>query len=230
MAQSKKPHKAPEEQIEKTLGKGEEFFQKNAKMLVTVLAVIVVLVGGYFAYTYLLAKPKADKAAEEMFVAQQLFGEGSFDIALNGDGVNAGFLDVVDSYGGTNSGRLAAHYAGICYMKLGDPDSALQYLEKYKAVKGAPAALINAQNYGLRGDIYADRGELKKAEELYAKAVGAADNILTTPFFLKKSAEVYAQQGDYAKALEACNRIKNEYGSSLEARDIDKYIGALEQM
>mgnify|MGYP003623389983 FL=1 len=230
MAQSKKPHKAPEEQIEKTLGKGEEFFQKNAKTLMIILIAIIVVVGGYFAYTYFIALPKAQKAADEMFVAEQLFGEGAYDTALNGDGANAGLLDVVDTYGGTKPGKLAAHYAGICYIKLGDNDSALTYLEKYKPAKGAPATIINAQNFGLRGDIYADRGDLNKAAELYGKEAEAGDNILTTPHFLKKSAEVYTELGNYAKALEACKRIKDQYGSSLEARDIDKYIGALEQM
>ena len=163
-------------------------------------------------------------------MAEQLVGEGEYDTALNGDGANAGLLDVVDTYGGTKPGKLAAHYAGICYIKLGDNDSALTYLEKYKPAKGAPATIINAQNFGLRGDIYADRGDLNKAAELYGKAAEAGDNILTTPHFLKKSAEVYTELGNYAKALEACKRIKDQYGSSLEARDIDKYIGALEQM
>lgn len=230
MAQGKKKQQATEEKIEDTLSRGEQFFRQNAKKLVTVLAVAVVIVGAFFAYHYLLARPKAQKAAEEMYVAEQMFAEGDFALALSGDGANMGFLDIVDSYGGTKPGKLAAHYAGICYLKAGDQDSALEYLNKYKLAKGAAAAIVNAQNWGLRGDIYADRGDFGKAGDMYAKAVKAADNILTTPYFLKKSADVYAQQGDYKKALEACNRIKNEYGTSLEARDIDKYIGALEQM
>lgn len=234
MAKSKKPAQkkgapATEEKIENALGKTEKFFQDNTKTLLIVLAIVVVLVGGYFGYVHFISNPRAEKAAESMFVAEQLFAAGDFETALNGDGDNAGFLEVVDNYGSTRPGRLAAHYAGICYIKTGDNDSALEYLAKYKPAKGAPAAIVNAQNFGLRGDIYVQNGNYTEAAKLYAKAVEAGNNVLTTPYFLKKSAEVYEQLGDYDKAIDACRRIKNEFQASMEARDIDKYIGALEQ-
>lgn len=239
MAKSKKPTKpaakkgyaaqAPEEKIEGALDRTEQFLRDNGKLLLTILAVAVLLVGGYFAYTYLHAHPRADRAANEMFVAEQIFAEGDFETALNGDGNNAGFIEIVDNYGRTRPGRLAAHYAGICYYKLGDMDSALEYLVKYRSAKGATAAVINAQNYGLQGDIYSDMGEYARALDLYNKAVAAGNNILTTPFFLKKSAEMNIQLGNNARAREAYERIKREFGNSVEARDIDKYIGALEQ-
>lgn len=231
-AKSKKSGKsnAPEEKIESALGKTEKFLQDYSKQLLTALIVVLVLVGGYFGYVHLIAQPRAEKAAENMFVAEQLFAQGDFETALNGDGNNPGFLEITDNYGGTRPGRLAAHYAGICYLKLGDADSALDYLAKYKPAKGSTAAVINAQNFGLRGDVYAQRGDLNKALDLYKKAVDAGNNILTTPYFLKKSAEIYTRQGNHEKALEACYKIKNQYGGSIEARDIDKYIGALEQL
>lgn len=93
---------------------------------------MVIVVGGYFAYEYLVKRPRAVKAAEMMFVAEQLFAAEDYTAALEGDGSNAGFLDVVSQYGATRPGRLAAHYAGVCYMKLGDFDSAMEYLNKYK--------------------------------------------------------------------------------------------------
>ncbi len=219
----------PEVKIENALDKTEMFFQKNIKQLITALIVVVVLVGGYFAYSYLIAKPRVEKAAEMMFVAEQMFAAGEYNTALEGDGSNAGFIDVVDQYGSTRPGRLAAHYAGVCYMKLGDADAAMQYLTKYKSVKGAPGVIINAQNYGLQGDIYVDKGDYAKAAELYEKAVKAADNVLTTPYYLRKLAYVRAEQGNTAAAIEACRRIKSNYPSSLEARDIDKLIGEFGQ-
>lgn len=231
MAQTpKKPdYVDPEEKIESAIDKTELFFQKNAKQLLTWLTVVVVLVGGYFAYEYLFARPRAVKVAEMMFVAEQLFVEENFDQALNGDGVNPGFAEVVERYGNTRQGRLAAQYAGICCIKNGDNDAALSYLEKFKPVKGAPGVIVNAQNYGLRGDIYVDRGDLNKAQDLYRKAVDAADNILTTPYYMRKLALVYAALNNVDKAVELCQRIKIEYPSSIEARDIDKLVGEISQ-
>ena len=66
-------------------------------------------------------------------------------------------------------------------------------------------------------------------EEMYNKAVNAGDNILTTPYYLRKLAFVYAEQGKTDRAIETCRRIKNDYASSLEARDIDKLIGEFGQ-
>lgn len=225
----KDEHVDPEEKIESALDKTELFFQKYTKQLLIALLVVVLLVGGYFAYEYLFARPRAVKAAESMFVAEQLFAQEDYRAALEGDGSNAGFLDVVDQYRSTRSGRLAAHYAGICYLKLGDMDSAMEYLGKYKPVKGAPGVIINAQNYGLKGDIYVERGDYAKAAEQYSKAVDAADNVLSTPYYLRKLAFVYASQDKIQEAIDVCERIKTQYASSLEARDIDKLIGEFGQ-
>lgn len=222
-------HVDPEQKIETALDRTELFLQKYQKQLLIGLLVVVLCVGGFFAYKYLVVSPRTKKAAEIMFVAQQLFAEENYKVALEGDGSNAGFIDVVQQYGSTPAGHLAAHYAGICYLKSGDMDSALDYLRKYKTVKGAPGVIINAQNFGLQGDIYVEKNDLGKAVDMYVKAVDAADNVLTTPYYLRKLALVYAEQGKVDEAVAACNRIKTEYASSLEARDIDKYVGEFEQ-
>lgn len=237
MANSKKQEKpaakrgaaAPEEKIEGGLIKAESFIERYSKQLLIILIAACLVVGGYFAYKHFIAQPRVEKAAESMFVAEQLFAQGDFQTALNGDGSNAGFIEVVENYGGTRPGRIAAHYAGICFLKEGNLDSALEYLSKYKTAKGAPAQIINAQNYGLQGDVYSQKDDYAKASDFYKKAIDAADNILTTPYFLKKQGEIFALQGNNQAALDAFNRIKNEYGNSLEARDIDKLIGAVEQ-
>lgn len=219
----------PEVAIENALGKTELFFQRNSKLLLTILVVIVVAVGGYFGYKYLYQAPRAEKASEMMFVAQQLFAEDQFDLALEGDGNNAGFLEVIERYGSTPEGNLANHYAGICYLRTGDLDNALKYLHRYASVDGAPGLLINAQNHGLQGDIYVQLKDNGKAVEAYEKAVKAADNVLTTPYYLKKLGLLYEQNGAYDKAVAAYRRIADDYPTSLEARDIEKYIGQAEQ-
>ena len=95
-----------------------------------------------------------------------------------------------------------------------------------------PNALIASsadKNFGLKGDICVERGDYAKAEVLYAQAADAADNVLSTPYYLRKLAFVYAELGRMEEAVNVCERIKTEYASSLEARDIDKLIGEFEQ-
>ena len=142
----------PEIAIESALGRTEEFFMRNGKLLLTILAVIIVVVGGYFGYKYLYIGPRAEKAGAAMFAAEQQFAVDSFALALNGDGSTEGFLQIIDKYGNTPQGNIARHYAGVCYLRLGDYESALSYLGQYKATEGAPNTVINAQNLGLQGD------------------------------------------------------------------------------
>lgn len=227
---NKKNAPAAEEKIEGALGRTEKWLQENMKPLLIGLLIAVLAVGGYFAYRYLVQEPKMAKATDAMFVAQQLFAEEDYTAALNGDGVNDGFLDVVSTYGSLPQGRLAAHYAGICYMKTGDYRNALTYLQKYKARKGAPAMLVNAQNLGLQGDVYVQQGDYRKASEMYDQAVKAADNVLTTPYYLKKYALANEKLGNIQTAIDACKRVRDDYNQSLEARDIEKMLGRLEQM
>ena len=103
----------------------------------------------------------------------------------------------------------------------------MEYLRKYDAASGAPAEIVNAQNLGLQGDILSDGGDLEKAAALYRKAVKASENSLTAPYYLKKLGQVEEALGNKAAALAAYQRIADEYFNSLEARDIDLYIGRL---
>lgn len=217
----------PEVQIEQAIYKSEHFIEKNGKKLLIALCVVVVIIGCYFGYTHLVKAPKEQKASTMAYGAQLLFGQGEFDKALNGDGNNPGFIEIIKNYGSTATGNSAAHYAGICYIKIGDFKTAISYLEKYNDVKGEVASIINAQNKGLIGDAYVELKDNTKALSFYEKAIAISDNELTAPYYLMKAAGVYEATGNKEKALECYQKIKNTYFQSLEARDIDKYIGKL---
>jgi len=226
----KQETQAPEEVIGSAISRVELFFEKNSKALTTILAAIVVVVGGYFAYKYMYQQPRGQKAANMAYVAEQQFAIDSFALALNGDGNNAGFLQVIDKYGSTAQGNIAKHYAGVCYLRLGDLDKAMKYLSAYSEVSGVPGRIINAQNYGLQGDILSQKGDYAAAAAKYRSAVAAADNSLTTPSYLRKLGLMYSLQNKAAEAREAFERVKRDYPQSVEARDIDKYIGESEQV
>ena len=229
---NKKKHeeKDPEIAIESAIGRSEAWLQRNSKPLLTVLIAVIVVVGGYFAYQYLYKAPRQDKAATAMYQAQEAFAADSFSTALNGDGNTIGFLQIIDQYGGTTAGNLARHYAGQCYLKLGDYDNAVLYFGQYKNVKKSiPALLVNANNAGMAGDAYIELGDLQKGAAQYEKAVKESDNALTAPYYSRKAGDVYMQLGNYSKALEMYNTVKVHYPSSLEAREIDKAISQAEQ-
>lgn len=220
-----------EAQIDQEIGaaidKTQDFFDKNGKTITYVLIAIVAVVAAIFGYQKFVSEPRAEKAEAAMYMAQFRFeGENAdYELALNGDEEGAGFLDVIEQYGSTPAGNLAAQYAGICYMKLGDWDNAEKYLAMYKATKGVPNAVVNAENVGLQGDVQVQKGDYKKAAALFVMAAEVADNNFTTPLYLKKAAQAFAAAGDKAAAVATYKRIANEYATSLEARDAEKYLG-----
>jgi tetratricopeptide (TPR) repeat protein len=216
--------------IASAIGQTENWILQNGKTLLTILGVLVVIVGGWFGYKYLYQAPRQEKAAAAMFRAQTAFENDSFEQALNGDGNSVGFLSIIDQYGSTASGNLARHYAGQCYLRLGQYDEAIRYFGQYKTVGGSiPAKLVNAMNAGLTGDAYVQKGDLAQGASAYEKAVNAGGDDLTTPYYCRKAGQAYEQLGDYTRALEMYRQIKDHYPASMEAQDIDKYIAQIEQ-
>ena len=213
--------------VVEAVSKTEQFFQENGKkVIIAVAAIVVVAVAGYL-FKHLVIYANADKAAELIVDAQDRFAVENADyaLALNGDENGAGFLDVVEQYGSTASGNIAKHYAGICYLRLGDLENAEKYLSMYKAVKSIPAEVVNAQNLGLRGDIAVEKGEYEAAVALYKKAVAASANIYTAPLYLYKQVLAYAALGNKAEALKCLEALQADYATSIEAREAEKVLG-----
>lgn len=229
MAKKEKVLKPEEEALGVAASKTEQFFIDHEKGVIYALIGLFVLAALIFGYKKLIADPRVERAADMISEAQYRFEAQTpdYEAALNGDESGAGFLEVIDKYGSTPAGNLAKHYAGICYLKLGDRDNAEKYLSKYSHKRGIPASIVNAQNYGLRGDIAVDNGDYAAALALFEKAVKASDNNVTAPLYLRKAALAAEAAGDNAKALSLLKRITAEYPASYEARDAEKYIGSM---
>lgn len=215
--------------VAEAVSKTEQFFQENGKkVVIAVVAIVVVAVAGYL-YKSLVIDANAEKASELIIEAQDRFGvqNPDFALALNGDENGAGFLDVVEQYGSTADGNLAKHYAGICYLRLGDLENAEKYLSMYKSVNELGAEVVNAQNLGLRGDIAVERGEYEAAVALYKKAVAASENVYTAPLFLYKQLLAYVALGNKTEAQKCYDTLQAQYPMSVEAREAEKVMGTL---
>ena len=210
-----KQHVAEQETLGEAMNKTEFFFEKNGRMLSYVFLGLLVLAALVFGYRALIVSPRAEDQ------------NADYALALEGDANGAGFLEVIEKYGSTPSGNLAKHYAGICYLKAGDLENAAKFLARYSPVKGIPGALINAQNYGLQGDIAVEQKDYAKAVKFYDKAVAAADNNLTAPMYLRKAGLAEQAQGNGAKAAAYYEQILTSYPASMDARDAEKLLGSI---
>jgi tetratricopeptide (TPR) repeat protein len=164
------------------------------------------------------------EAAASMYMAERYFERDSFNLALNGYGTFPGFLDIMDEYSITKSAKLARYYSGICYKELGDFESAVATLSKFKTND----LMVGAAAQSSLGDAYSGLGEYDKAVKAYLDAARQYENSFTTPIILKKAGVVYEEQGELEKALEIYERISTDYPDSSEGREMKKYIGRVE--
>ena len=88
------------EQIESTLGKTEMFIEKNRNTIMVFLGIIIVVVLAIFGVKKFIFEPREAEAQTAIFHAEQLFENDDYATALNGDGNNAGFMDIINEYGG----------------------------------------------------------------------------------------------------------------------------------
>lgn len=220
---------AEPEALGEAMNKTERFFEENGRKMTWIFLGLLALAAVVYGYRSLVVRPRVQKAAELIAEAQARFDVETPDyaLALNGDANGAGFLDVIEQYGSTPSGNLAKHYAGICFLKQGDLEQAAAYLAEYAPVKGLPGAIVNAQNYGLQGDVAVERDDYKQALSFYEKAVKAADNNLTAPMYLRKAGLAAQAAGDNARAEAYFRRVMEEYPASMDARDAEKLSGTV---
>lgn len=200
-------------------------FKDDNKMKFLALAGIIALIAVAFTvYKVAFKGPKEAKASTAIYKAEEQFARDSFALALeNPGGGYDGFLDVVEKYNGTKAGNLAKYYAGISYLNLGRYDDAIQYLEAYKA----PDELTSITKNGALGDAYAESGDEAKALSFYKKAADS-NNDLLTPYYLKKVGMMNQKNQDNAAALAAFKKIKNNFGASTQATDIDRLIAKVQ--
>jgi len=208
------------ESIETTLSKAEQFIEQHQKKISYVVLAAVVIVLLIMGYNKFIKQPKETQAFENMFIAEYYFEIDSLNLALNGDGNNLGFLDIIDEYKWTAASNLSHYYIGMIYMKQEMYDDAIKHLKKYKSKDVFTTSMSN----GAIGDAYVEIGDYNKAVKYYLLAANTHPNQFTSPMFLKKAAWVYETQNDYHKALDIFQTIKKDYFRTQEGREADKYI------
>ena len=210
-----------QEKIEETVSKTEQFYNENKKTIWGCIIAAAVIALGVLAYNQFYLKPKVAEAQEQAYPAEAAFRAGNFELALNGDGNNYGFVQVIDEYG-SKAGKAMPFYAGVCALQLKDYEAAVDYLKKYKGKDPILAARAQA----CLGDALAGLERYEEAAAQFEKAAGVSDNMFAAGYLLK-AAVTYEELGANDKALALYETIKDKYPQSMEAYDIDKYINRI---
>ncbi len=212
-------------EVEQILTKTEQFIENHLKTTLYVVGGIVFVILAYVGITKFYASPRSKDAQVQIFQAQNYFSRDSFNLALNGDGNSLGFLDIIDSYGSTETGKLAKYYAGICYLHLGDYDNAISYLKKFKTDDMLLAPLTKSAI----GDAYVEKGNYEKAISAYNEGLKINTNEFTTPTISLKLALAYEASGNVEKAISILKEVRSKYPSNGEIANIEKTLARISQ-
>jgi tetratricopeptide (TPR) repeat protein len=206
-----------------SLSRGETFLKENSKIFAGILVVAILLIGGILFFQ-INTQNQNEAAQKEMFQAVYFYEQDSIDYALNGDGINSGFLTIVDEYPRTDAANLAHFYIGSIYLSEKKFQEAIDHLDQFSA----DDYLVQGKAYSLVGDAYLELGNTDKAISHYKKAAEYHENKFLTPKYLAKLAVAYEEAGKLTEAISTYSEIEDKYFESYEYSAARKHKARLE--
>ena len=204
----------------------QQWVERNQNKILGLVAIISIIVIGVFAYSKLIKEPKESSAFNKMYFAQKKFDEAvlinndsMYNIALNGDDLNMGMLQIIDEFGGTNAANLAHYYSGIMYLKMNDYPNSIKYLSDFSS----DDILLSSLATGSIGDAFAELNQFDDAFDYYVKA-SKSNNNYSSPMYLFKAGLVAMRLNKFNRAEEYFSVIKQDYPNSTEAKNIEAFI------
>lgn len=205
------------ESLQQEFTRLEHYIEHNKTQVYIILGIVFISVLSVLGYRYYIDQQN-ELAQRDMFQAVYYFESDSLDLALNGDGNNLGFLDIVDEYSGTDAANLADYYIGTIYLQKGNFNTAIEYLEEFSSSD----ILIKARALSLTGDAYMEIGDYDKAAKYYTDAADHKPNQHFTPTYLLKAGLAYERLNDFTSAKRMYDRIVDEFFNSSEYQDAKK--------
>lgn len=207
----------------------EQWVISNQKYIFIIIGLAAVLVLGFLGYDKYVKQPSERNAMNDMYTAQKYFNDAVlgtsqdslFNISLNGADGKYGMLDIIDNYSGTDAANLANYYAGMAYLNMKDYANAITYLNAFSSNDD----ILGPMAKGGIGDAFVQLEQLEDAYDYYLQAAESKANNFTRPMYLQKAGVIGLKIGKNKQSLEHFNTIKNDFPDSMEAKDVDVFIG-----
>lgn len=198
-----------------------EYYNTHKSTIWSVLAAIVLILVGSVAWYY-YSENQENKAQRLLAVAEQELINREYERALKGDDVSLtiGFEQIANSYPNTKAGNLAHYYAAVCEYRFNNNETALSYINDFEV----PSGIMGVNALMLKATILEDLGRFEEAAQTFSEAAEWDENESTSPYYLLKAAQNYADAGLMGQVNNIITKIERDYPNSPEATDIKKLV------
>jgi tetratricopeptide (TPR) repeat protein len=190
-------------------------YRRLAQGIGVALLVLVLAIPGYIYYH----QQQEQAANQQLGQILPVYEQGKYQQALDGTGDQAGLLTIADNYSNTDAGNLATFYAANALYRLEEYDRARTYFQRFEKEQD----FLGASAFAAQAAIQENKGSLQKAAELYEQAASQYENKLTAPRYLLNAGQAYEEAGQYEAAMDAYQRIQEEYPESDQATKAEQY-------
>jgi tetratricopeptide (TPR) repeat protein len=150
------------------------------------------------------------------------FERGQYEVAINGipqENIR-GLKEIVENYGSSKAGKMAAFFLANSYYALGKYEDALTYFKQTDLAEDDMQASAIA---GI-GSCYEALKNNAQAAENYEKAAYKASTKSYCAEYMHHAAINYATSGNREKASSLYKKIKKDYPQTSQARESERYI------
>ena len=203
--------------VDELYSKSEQFVDKNRKQLTLGLGGAAALILIVIGYSSLVVAPKNTAAEEAAFMAEHYFAKDSADLAMLGDGLNAGLEEILSDHSGTPAAARAAFELGIMHRDAARFDEAVDAFNQAGFSDDVFGPLTDANI----GDCLVELGDLEGAEGHFASAASRAASGLAakalSPMCSYKRALVLIELGNEDKARGVLENLAEDFPNSTYA-------------
>ncbi|MFB6272280.1 MAG: tol-pal system YbgF family protein [Salinibacter sp.] len=191
-------------------------YRRLAQGLGIALLVLVLAIPGYIYYH----QQQEQEANKKLGRILPVYEQNNFQKALDGTSNRAGLLTIAEDYSNTEAGNLATFYAANALYQLEKYDRALTFFQRFE--KGQD--FLGASAYAAQAAIHENKGNFKRAGELYEQAASQYKNKLTAPRYLLNAGQAYEEAGQFQAAVQVYQRIREKYPDSEQASTAERYM------
>ena len=203
--------------VDELYSKSEQFVDQNRKQLTLGLGGAAALILIVIGYSSLVVAPKNTAAEEASFMAEHYFAKDSADLAMLGDGLNAGLEEILSDHSGTPAAARAAFELGIMHRDAARFDEAVEAFNQAGFSDNVFGPLTDANI----GDCLVELGDLEGAEGHFASAASRAASGLAakalSPMCSYKRALVLIELGNEDKARGVLEDLAEDFPNSTYA-------------